>query len=402
MKNCTNKPKHCLQNVSSWIFFCIWLLVHTHLSNSQEIVKELPEQAIEVKIIERDSMNRGFFLLPSTYGHLTGGLVFENGRGQLMLTGIDPNINLLWSRVLKSSGYDFCYSGTTARDKTYVLSGFSNTNSNGALDAWIVKVDEKGKIIWQTLIGGEKDDRAYEIATTNKDDYIFAGQTESWGSKSINGMVVKIDCSGHMLWKKVIGGETLDRLYSVVILGNGDLIISGITNENYPGNSDIQIIRMTTNGDIVWRKIYGSDRGDIAHSLCLLNDNTLLAIGYTAENSFPLSDPMLLHLDEDGKVLGKYIYHSDEDVKLIDGYVNNQRQFIGTGFIRDSLTTDWDVLTLKFDLSNQLFDVHRVKMPGNQEIYKIRPSGPDSSILIGHTDFNNTNQLVMKWKHNVE
>ena len=391
-----------IQKVSSLVFFGVLLIVNIELSFSQGIVHDIPEQSIEIRVIKSDSVSRGFFLLPTGYGYLAGGLVFEKGNGQLMLTGLDYQANLLWSRIHSSLGYDFCYSGTISPDKKFVLSGFSNTNSNGAFDAWIVKVDEKGEIIWQTSIGGKKNDRAYEIVGTKKGEYIFVGQTESWGSKGIDGMVVKIDNSGNPIWRKIIGNEKLDRLYSVVILSNGDLIISGITNENYPGNSDIQVIRMTTDGDLLWRKIYGSKKGDIAHSLCRLNNDTFLIIGYTAEYSFPQSNPMIMHLDGDGNVLGKYIYRTVQDVKLIDGYVTNQGQFIGAGFIRDNLESDWDVLTLKFDLNKQTFDVFKVRMPNDQEIYDIQPFDSNTSILIGHTVIDdNTNHLVMKWKYNI-
>ena len=94
-------------------------------------------------------------------------------------------------------------------------SGDVSGTSKGANDYWIVKLDSNGGIIWDTLIGGSGDDIAYSIQLTADGGYVVAGSSTSSTSGDVSGTsngandywIVKLDSNGGIIWDTLIGGS---------------------------------------------------------------------------------------------------------------------------------------------------------------------------------------------------
>src|SRR5689334_3395186 len=75
---------------------------------------------------------------------------------------------------------------------------------------------QQAKIAWQVLLGGSGMDAAYSVLTTPRGEFFFTGFsgskdgdfTDHHGAAGTNdGICGLIDSSGHLLWKKSIGGS---------------------------------------------------------------------------------------------------------------------------------------------------------------------------------------------------
>jgi hypothetical protein len=367
------------------------------------IIEDVDPRTVTYKTYGGDSLDRAMSILPlDNNSDLVIGLTFDSGSGDPTISKIRKrDLSVEWTKAIKLKGYDFLYSGSPTPDGNYVASGFTNSSGAGALDCWVVKFSSSGDTLWTRTFGGPKDERGYEVTATSDNGYVVAATTTSWGSGDIDGLIIKLNASGAIVWHKVIGEKLIDRTYSIVEVENGDLIISGITNANYPGNSDILLYRLTKNGDVVWRRVMGGTKGDIAHCLLKRSDNTLMMIGYSAEKTDSLSYPLIMHLNTSGKLIEKFELEPGIDIKLIDGFINEQGDCIGTGFMRRSLKSPFDIVVFKLEFAKKKLTIKRLPVSANaEEAYGSAVLCKGNALIVGHSmGTGNGDMLFIKWTY---
>ena len=390
---------------STFTFCFVAFVSISEAQTGKYVIEDVDGSTVTYKTHGADSLDRAFSIVPlDNKSDLVIGLNFDSGAGDATISKVrKKDLSIEWTKALKLKGYDFLYSGAATPDGNYVASGFTNSRGAGGLDCWIVKFNPSGDTIWTRTFGGPKDERGYELTTTSDNGYVVSATTTSWGSGDIDGLIIKLNSSGDVVWHKVIGESVLDRTYSVVELENGDLIISGITTANYPGNSDILLYRLTKDGDVVWRKVLASNKGDIAHCLLKKTDNSLIMIGYSAEKRDSLSNPMIMHLTASGEVIAKFELEPESgiDIKLIDGFLNEQGDVIGTGFMRSSLKSPFDIVLFKLEFAKKKLSIKRFPFSvQTEEAYGSATLSKGNALIVGHSmATRNGDMLFIKWKY---
>lgn len=133
-------------------------------------------------------------------------------------------------------------------------------------DAKIIKTDASGNVTWEKIIAGSGNDFAVAAKIATDGGYIFVGYSDSSNSEDITDVnhgsydfwVVKLDSLGNTLWNKLLGGSGDDRAYSVQLTSDGGYIIAGTSTSstsgqvlsNNHGSGDIWIVRIDSNGNI--------------------------------------------------------------------------------------------------------------------------------------------------------
>ncbi|WP_298397777.1 T9SS type A sorting domain-containing protein [Flavobacterium sp.] len=140
------------------------------------------------------------------------------------------------------------------------ISGEKLENSRGGYDCWIMEIDSLGTILWQKTIGGNGDDYFGNIISTNDSNYIISGSSSSNISAEktedskggFDAWILKIDSFGNILWQKTIGGSDLDGLEiidqpndnSFLLSGSSNSFVSGEITENPIGGSDYWVLKL--------------------------------------------------------------------------------------------------------------------------------------------------------------
>lgn len=209
-----------------------------------------------------------------------------------------------WQRTIGGSGQEKFKKILNDKDGGYILAGSSSSNisgektsnSFGNLDYWIIKTDDKGIIIWQKTFGGILKDELKDINLTNDGGYILGGYSNSpiSGNKNEDTFgegdywIIKIDSKGEIEWQKTIGGEKDDQLEIVLQTFDKNYILGGNSNSgiNYSKNkanlsgTDIWILKLDENGNIIWKKIYDFGKIDVLTSMIEVDKNSVLVGGY--------------------------------------------------------------------------------------------------------------------------
>lgn len=103
----------------------------------------------------------------------------------------------------------------------------------GIYDAWVVKLNGTGAIQWQRCLGGGGSDQARAIQQVEDGGYVVAGFTDS-NDGDVSGnhaeedaWVVKLDGAGALLWQKCLGGTGWDEADAVQQTDDGGYIMAG-------------------------------------------------------------------------------------------------------------------------------------------------------------------------------
>jgi len=134
--------------------------------------------------------------------------------------------------------------------------------------------------------------------------FLYAGS--KYESEDYDLFVMKTTSDGEILWSKIYSSSDT-ALYPVqIVLCKNDefAIASTYDRPGAIGESDFCLIRFDKNGNIKWSKLYGGDNFDDARSLACLPDNGFVGLGYS--NSFgSSSDIFLFRVDSNGNYIWK-------------------------------------------------------------------------------------------------
>jgi parallel beta-helix repeat protein len=226
----------------------------------------------------------------------------ENGDIWVLKLQADGTVD--WQKTYGGNYQDF--DGTSVhqtKDGGYVVAGTCNyTESN--YDFWLLKLDANGVVVWQKTYGGSSTDMATFIQQTADGGFVVAGDTYSFGASSWNFWVLKLDSNGNVVWENAYGGDSADYAYVVRETSDGNYIVAGNTYSFGAGNGDLLLIKLDSDGDIVWQNTYGGT--DLEHEMSIeqTTDTGFIVAGSTKSYNAGYYDAWVLKLDMNGEIPG--------------------------------------------------------------------------------------------------
>lgn len=104
------------------------------------------------------------------------------------------------------------------------------------------------------------------------------------------------------LFIKEYAGNDFVETYAIKYLPDGNMLVVGKDSSNTASLYDALIMKLSSDGTILWSKVLGGPADDALNGICLLNDGSFLLYGYT--NSFGYTGKsLLIHMAPDGTVL---------------------------------------------------------------------------------------------------
>lgn len=206
-----------------------------------------------------------------------------------------------------SSGYEACqrslYSptyGLTLIGKSDVAGG-DVTSNFGSRDAWLLRLNDAGDILWQRSYGGTLLDEGKDLAPA-PDGGLFAIAQTSSNNGQVQGnhggyelWAFRLDATGEILWQRCIGGSGDEWPNRIIRAANGDWLISGFTYSNdgdisgYHSEGDAWLTRVSDDNQLVFSTVYGGSSGEGFGPLLELGDGSILVAGSTSSSDGDVS-----------------------------------------------------------------------------------------------------------------
>jgi len=114
----------------------------------------------------------------------------------------------------------------------------------GGFDVYLVKTDRDGNMLWNRTFGGTNHDYGFSVQQTSDGGYIIAGDTLSYGAGDFDAYLVKTDSEGNMLWYTTFGGSNQDNCRSGQQTSDGGYVIAGETKSFGAGDFDMYLTKL--------------------------------------------------------------------------------------------------------------------------------------------------------------
>ena len=226
----------------------------------------------------------------------------KGGEEHACVWKLDANGNLLWDKKFGGSRHDRFRGIRQISDGAYVVAGTTTSKGAGAGDVRIMKLDPKGNIIWDKVYGGKGNDWAFSLALTSDDGYAVTGYTTSKGAGSMDIWVLKLDANGNLLWDKTFGGKGRDDAFSIHQTSDKGYIVAGWTESKGAGKRNMWILKLDSNGNLLWDKVFGDKGTNSAIFIQQTSDDGYIAVGYSCWKDSNCSG-RVLRLDNNGNLL---------------------------------------------------------------------------------------------------
>ncbi|MBK8846261.1 MAG: T9SS type A sorting domain-containing protein [Bacteroidetes bacterium] len=248
-----------------------------------------------------DFENTATIMIAGYCASSNGDVTVNNGGRDFWILKIDQNLNLNWQKSYGGSfddeAQEVSFKLTDSNEKIIVVAGWTSSNdgnvtgNHGSKDAWVIRVDDTGNLLWQKAIGGTSTDEAFGVVTSYNDIYLIGGTFSNDGDFTGNhggrdGFISLIRIGNSTpTYSKLFGGTGNETLYDLEYAGynanNGDnFIMSGSTTSNngdVSGNhstlsNDMWLLKTDTMGAIAWNKCIGGANNDDGYT-CLYANN---------------------------------------------------------------------------------------------------------------------------------
>ena len=243
----------------------------------------------------------GGYILAGYTASDNGDVTGYHGGYDAWVVKLDASGGLVWQRCLGGTSYDMAQAVQQTADGGYILAGYTNSVDGDVAgipthvgDIWIVKLNAAGGLVWQKCLGGTKYDGPSSMQLTADGGCIIAGNTESndgdvtGNHGATDAWVVKLDAGGTLVWQRCLGGANADNPSLVRQTADGGYIVAGETRStdgDFTGNrglADAWVVKLNASGGLVWQKCLGGTNYDGANAVQQTADGGYILSGYTS------------------------------------------------------------------------------------------------------------------------
>jgi hypothetical protein len=235
----------------------------------------------------------------------------------------------LWQKFTTFGGIaeDQSHAMIQLRDQGYLIVGSSEDpvalGGDGDKDVAVIKTDVDGRRIWSTNIDPSvsKTERGLDVVTDGDGNIYIAGELDYFTNPNFDIYLVKLNSKGNLIWDKIIGeSNTNERATSIEITSDGHIIIAGskesdLSSGNGNGGLDAYISKLSLDGDIVWEQTYGYNFDDVAYDILEQDDY----YAFTGKSKHPQTESFDIFLAEinknDGALQGAFNLISTENAE---------------------------------------------------------------------------------------
>jgi hypothetical protein len=263
-------------------------------------------------------------------------------------------------------------------DGKYIIGGSSKGQSTK--NAMLMKVDVNGDTLWRKDYSGSNSSSAfYSIATVKDGNIVAVGSTSIIRNSNISSKgggdlyVAKVNSTnGEILWQKLYGGSKEDYGFSVSATSDGGCIVGGLTSSmdgditGAKGNEDAWILKLDADGELEWSIVTGDTKGDRVTKIRETSDKGFICIGYQSPTDNYSADPYyatnmwVAKLSQSGEILWEKILEGNNYDKGKD-----IRETSDNGFI---LCGESNSNSGEFNYTTGQYDMWIIKLDDSGEI----------------------------------
>lgn len=298
----------------------------------------------------------------------------------------DMRYNVKWEKNFGGKFNDEAGGLAVTKDGTFVLAGWTASFSYYRNeDVYILKIDGKGDKVWEQVYGGWKSDSAADIIQTEDGGYVVAGSGTPFGETTSDVYVLKLDGEGNVIWEKTYGTINEDHATSLSKTADDGFIVAGYTGSFGVGD-DIYILRLDSLGNKVWEKTYGGDQQEEANAVGETPEGNYVIAGWTKSFNAKEEDGYIIKINKDGKILWQKTVGGVGWDTFTSLQMTNDGGYVAAGFTSSKGSGAWDIYIVKIDANGKMLWDKTYGGKKNDVAYSIRGTSDGGFIVSGYTE----------------
>lgn len=160
------------------------------------------------------------------------------------------------------------------------LAGYSNSFSQNAdFDFYLIKLNENYELQWQQTYGTLDWERLRDAILLPDDGVLLVGDVEGLNTQGKDAFMVRTDSNGEILWQQTYAGAQDDIIYSCSMFDANSFVIGGIYGLI---EANAWLARFDLDGNVIWsRNDYFSDRISVVRQVRVSSSNIFFYGGWT-------------------------------------------------------------------------------------------------------------------------
>lgn len=296
-----------------------------------------------------------------------------------------------WQRTYGGTSTDQANAVVATSDGRYFVVGSTGSFGAGAGDIYALMLDPNGVPEWSMTLGGAGVDQGHGGIQSSDGGFVVVGFTNGSGAGGYDGYLAKLNADGSPAWERTYGGEGWDFFYSVTERPDGGYLVVGETFSSGAGDSDVWLVRLDADGEVVWERTYGGPESDFGRCIRAVDEGFIVAGARTIAQD---QDAWLLNIADDGDTL----WTSTQGGDSLD-YALAVTRTVSGGFAAVGSTRSWSTYNeayhFKVDQAGALVWQFNHGQDHNQASMDIKEL-PDGRLLsVGYVDGTGSGGLDM-------
>ncbi len=251
------------------------------------------------------------------------------------------------------------------------------------LEVALLRWSPDGDLLWQVRWGGPGDENAEAVAVDAAGAAYVTGSTSSFGTY-FEAFLLKFDANGNLVWQRTWGGEREDGGRGIVVGPDGNIYVTGTT-QSFGSLFGVAafLLKLTPEGTILWERTWQAPGGTVVADIAISSDGAIYLVGNT-DNS-----PFLVKFTLGGDLLWDRAF-------IAPGFIGaDTAAFRGIGATPDGgvvavgrwmPTFDEEVLVVRFSADGAILWTREWGGESHEEAIDAAVSADGTAYVVGRTD----------------
>lgn len=242
---------------------------------------------------------------------------------------------VVFQRSYGGLGSDYGRAAIECSTGGYAVVGSTNSYENSGTNIYLLRVDEVGDYMWGKSIGeANKINWGMDIAEDDAGNFIIAGYTNNSPSGTYDGLLLKTNSVGEVIWRRTYGGDDWDFIENMTVTDSGEIILAG--QKTIDGHQQGWILKTDEEGEVIWEKLLESSGQLKITGLDICENGAIIFTGYTSNLLLDTKTFVAGNLTDAGNTVwvssypefgkvesGKCICSTSNDILLVGTQVDN-------------------------------------------------------------------------------
>ncbi|MCX7909241.1 MAG: T9SS type A sorting domain-containing protein [Ignavibacteria bacterium] len=207
-----------------------------------------------------------------------------------------------WVKLYEEPNSDVLHFILPLQNEEIIIGGWTNAVQNQGENILLMKIFGNGNIVWQYSFGEYELDYVQVLLQTKNNQILVGGHTRSFGAGSSEILLLTVNNNGDILWQKAYGTYDDNAIASVIQTPDGGFLVGGWSYLGGKRSHDALVFKTDSVGTLLWHKHYGTQNYEGVRDMVQSNDGNYIFVALTTSEDSQF-DTWVVKIDTNGNII---------------------------------------------------------------------------------------------------